>query len=251
MRMRRNAAFCLALWAALTAGSPLVAPAAAHADEPVNVAPGERLAVATEIPQSEAVDTLLVMACAALALLMIPAVGLFYGGMVRRKNVLSAFQQSFVLLGVVPIQWVVVGYSLAFGHDTFAGLCGGWQWFGLQGVGLEPTALAPRVPHQVFMVFEMLVAVVPAVLISGAIAERMKFVSYRAFRHFMDDFGLRPSRTLGMESGWLDQATGCARLRRRAGDSPHFRAGGTCAARWRLGSGKASITRTSTHTTSH
>ena len=168
MRMRRKAAFRLTLWAALTAGSTLVATGAARADEPVKAALENPPASASEIPESRTADTLLMMACGALTLLMIPAVGLFYGGMVRRKNVLSAFQQCFVLLAVVPIQWVLVGYSLSFGPDAFAGLCGGLQWIGLHGVGLEPGAeLAPRVPHQVFMIFEMLVAVLPAVLISG------------------------------------------------------------------------------------
>ena len=88
-----------------------------------------------EKPSLEAADTLLVMGCAALAMLMMPALGLFYGGMVRRKNVLSAFQQSFILLGVVPVQWVLAGYSLSFGPDLFAGLCGGWQWVGTAGRG--------------------------------------------------------------------------------------------------------------------
>ena len=124
----------------------------------------------------------MIMACAALALLMTPALGLFYGGMVRRKNVLSAFQQAFILLGVVPIQWFLVGYSLSFGPDVAAGCLGGWQWFGLLGVGLEPNVeLAPRLPHQLFMTFEMMVAVFTAALISGAIAERMKFASYVVF----------------------------------------------------------------------
>jgi Amt family ammonium transporter len=113
---------------------------------------------------------------------MTPALGLFYGGMVRRKNVLGAFQQSFILLGMVAAQWVIGGYSLAFGHDAFAGICGGSQWFGLRGVGLEPNAeVAPLIPHQLFMIFQLMVAVLTAALISGAIAERMKFSSYLAF----------------------------------------------------------------------
>jgi ammonium transporter, Amt family len=182
MRKQRKAAACSTIWAVFIAGSTLVASSAANADEPMNAPAAERAAVATAIPEGQTADAVLVMACAALGLLMIPAVGLFYGGMVRRKNVLSAFQQSFVLLGFVPIQWALVGYSLSFGPDLFAGLCGGWQWFGLQGVGLEPSNdLAPRVPHQLFMIFQMLVAVLPAALISGAIAERMRFASYLLF----------------------------------------------------------------------
>ncbi len=113
---------------------------------------------------------------------MVPALGLFYGGMVRRKNVLATFQQSFVVLGVVAVQWVVLGYSLTFGPDAFWGLCGSGRWALLRGVGLQPSAeLAPGVPHQLFMVFQMLVASLTAALISGAIAERAKFTVYVLF----------------------------------------------------------------------
>ena len=146
------------------------------------------------------------MACAGLVLLMIPAVGLFYGGMVRRKNVLSAFQQSFVLLGVVPIQWVVVGYSLSFGPTSSRRLRGlAVVWAARCRARPSPNwRRGSRTRSSWFL--RCWSAVVPTVLISGAIAERMKFVSYRALRHFVDDFGLRPGRSLGMESGWLDQA---------------------------------------------
>jgi ammonium transporter, Amt family len=182
MRMRRNLAACWTLCVASIVGSTLAVIPAAHADEPVKAAPGQLPAAGREIPENRTADALLVMGCAALGLLMIPAVGLFYGGMVRRKNVLSTFQQCFILLGIVPVQWVLTGYSLSFGPDVFAGLCGGLQWFGLYGVGLEPGAdLAPRVPQQLFMIFQMMVAVLPPALISGAIAERMKFASYVAF----------------------------------------------------------------------
>lgn len=131
---------------------------------------------------AQVVDTLFMMACSALTLLTVPALGLFYGGMVRRKNVLATFQQSFVVLGVVAVQWVLLGYSLAFGPDAFLGLCGSWRWALLLGVGLEPNAaLAPGVPHQLFMVFQMLVASLAAALICGAIAERAKFTVYVLF----------------------------------------------------------------------
>jgi Amt family ammonium transporter len=127
-------------------------------------------------------DSILFMVCAAMVLLMTPALGLFYGGMVRRKNVLSAFQQSFILLGTVSLQWFMGGYSLAFGGDAALGFCGGGQWWGLKGVGLEPNAeVAPLVPHQLFMVFQMMVATFAVALISGAVAERMKFSAYVVF----------------------------------------------------------------------
>jgi Amt family ammonium transporter len=180
--MRRDMAAELTLVAALLAGWSLFATPAATADEPPDAVAVEQSAVAAEVPDHRTGDAIFIMACAGLGLLMVPAVGLFYGGMVRRKNVLSAFQQSFILLGVVPVQWILAGYSLSFGPDAVAGLCGGWQWFGLQGVGLEPYPdLAPRAPHQLFMIFQMLVAVLPSALISGAIAERMKFAAYLLF----------------------------------------------------------------------
>jgi ammonium transporter, Amt family len=187
---RRLALVIAAILTAATAASRSIAQTPAARDAATNAAragidsPAE--AVRSPLLMDErvfpAADTLLVMACTALAMLLIPALGLFYGGMVRRKNVLAAFQQSFILLGVVPVQWVLAGYTLAFGADAFAGLCGGWEWAGLIGVGLEPNAAVARgVPHQLFMVFELMVAVFATALISGAIAERMKFSAYLAF----------------------------------------------------------------------
>jgi ammonium transporter, Amt family len=114
-------------------------------------------------------------------MLMTPGLGLFYGGMVRRKNVLATFQQSFIMLGVMSIQWILFGYSLAFGPDKFNGLIGGLEWAGLRDVGLEPSAYAPTIPHQLFMVFQLMFAVITPALISGAFAERMKFSAYLAF----------------------------------------------------------------------
>ena len=171
---------------------------AAHGFEQADGIPGtvepaaaQSMSLAAEIPAERTGDAVMITACAALALLMTPALGLFYGGMVRRKNVLSAFQQAFILLGIVPVQWFLVGYSLSFGPDVAAGCLGGWQWFGLSGVGLEPNVeLAARIPHQLFMIFEMMVAVFTAALISGAIAERMKFCVVRGFHLALDDAGL-------------------------------------------------------------
>ena len=227
MRMRWKAAACSTLWRAFIAVLTLVLATAANADEPAKIPPADPAALAAGIPEGQTADALLVMACAALALLMIPAVGLFYAGMVRRKNVLSAFQQTFILLGVMPLQWVLVGYSLSFGPDLFAGLCGGWQWFGLQGVGLEPSAeLAPRVPHQLFMIFEMLVAVFAGGTHFGGDRRADEVCVVRGFHPALDDLGLRPGCTLGVEPRRLDQADRRARLRRRAGGPSDFGPGG-------------------------
>ena len=179
----RTTATVLTVWASVSLGVAFIAPQIAHGDEPAALPArnAEGMAPAAN-PPALGVDAVVMMACAALGLLMIPAVGVFYGGMVRRKNVLSAFQQGFIVVGLIPLQWILVGYSLSFGFDALAGLCGGFDWIGARQVGLEPNnVLAARVPHQIFMVFQMLVAVLPVALISGAIVERMKFASYLVF----------------------------------------------------------------------
>ncbi len=126
-------------------------------------------------------DTSWLLISSALVMLMTPGLALFYGGMVRRKNVLGTIMQSFIALGVITIQWVLYGYSLAFGPDIGA-VIGSLKWIGLRGVGLEPFPdYAATVPHQAFMVFQMMFAVITPALITGAIAERFKFKTYLVF----------------------------------------------------------------------
>ena len=126
-------------------------------------------------------DTTWMLVSTALVMLMTPGLALFYGGMVRQKNVLGTIMQSFVALGLVTVQWVLIGYSLAFGPDIH-GLIGNLQWFGLQGVGLEPNPdYAATIPHQAFMMFQMMFAIITPALISGAFAERFKFSTYLVF----------------------------------------------------------------------
>ena len=112
---------------------------------------------------------------------MTPGLALFYGGMVRSKNVLGTIMQSFIALGVITIQWVLYGYSLAFGPDI-GGIIGSLKWVGLSGVGLDPFPdYAATIPHQAFMIFQMMFAVITPALITGAFAERFKFKTYLAF----------------------------------------------------------------------
>ncbi len=143
----------------------------------------EAAAVATAAaPAINGADTAFVLISAALVMVMTPGLGLFYGGMVRRKNVLATFQQSFILLGAISLQWLLFGYSLAFGPDKFHGFIGGLEWVGLNGVGLDPNPdYAATIPHQAFMVFQLMFAIITPALISGAIAERMKFSAYLIF----------------------------------------------------------------------
>jgi len=132
-------------------------------------------------PRVDPADTAWLLASAALVMLMTPGLALFYGGMVRSKNVLGTMLHSFVAIAVISVQWVLIGYSLAFGPDM-GGIVGGLQWFGLAGVGMEPNPdYAATVPHLAFMIYQCMFAVITPALISGAFAERMKFSAYVLF----------------------------------------------------------------------
>ena len=125
-------------------------------------------------------DTAWLMVSCALVMLMTPGLALFYGGMVGSRNVLSSFMHSFIALGIITLQWVVIGYSLAFGSDVGGGFIGGTEFAFLNGVGLEPQE-GSTIPHILFMAFQMMFAIITPALISGAIAERMKFSAYIVF----------------------------------------------------------------------
>ena len=126
-------------------------------------------------------DTAWMMISTALVMLMTPGLALFYGGMVRKKNVLGTFMQSFVAIGVVSLQWILIGYSLSFGPDI-SGVIGSLKWVCLNGVGMEPNAdYAATIPHILFMAYQMMFAVITPALISGAVAERMKFSAFLIF----------------------------------------------------------------------
>ncbi len=126
-------------------------------------------------------DTAFVMICAALVLLMTVGLAFFYGGLVRRKNVLSIMMQCFFAMALLSVQWVLFGYSLAFGPDV-GGVIGSLTWAGLRGVGLTPSPVyAPTIPHALFMIFQAMFAIITPALIIGAFAERMKFSAYCLF----------------------------------------------------------------------
>jgi len=126
-------------------------------------------------------DTAWMLVSTALVMLMTPGLALFYGGMVRRKNVLGTIMQSFAALGVITIQWILFGYSIAFGPDI-GHVIGNLKWFCLNGVGLTPDPdYAATIPHQTYMMFQMMFAVITPALITGAFAERFKFKTYLVF----------------------------------------------------------------------
>ncbi len=126
-------------------------------------------------------DTSWMLISTALVMLMTPGLALFYAGMVRRKNVLGTIMQSVMALAIISMQWVLFGYTLAFG-PTVNGIIGGIAWLGLHGVGQEPNpAYAGTIPHILFMAFQMMFAAITPALIFGAVAERMKFKAFLIF----------------------------------------------------------------------
>jgi Amt family ammonium transporter len=158
-------------------------------------------------PAIDHADTAFILVASALVMLMTPGLGLFYAGMVRRKNVLATFQQSFMMLGVVAIQFVLIGYSLCFGKSQY-GLIGGLEWAGLRGVGLEPNSYAPTIPAQLHMVYQLMFAVITPALISGAVAERMKFSAYLLFTLLWATFVYDPVAHWVWGGGWIAQKLG-------------------------------------------
>ena len=125
-------------------------------------------------------DTAWVLICSALVLLMTPGLAFFYGGLVREKNAINTIKMSFIALGVIALEWVVVGYSMAYAEGSK--LIGGLAWVGLSGVGVLPNAdYSETVPHLAFMAFQMMFAIITPALISGAVVGRMKFKAYVLF----------------------------------------------------------------------
>jgi Amt family ammonium transporter len=158
--------------ATITAAAALMPLAAASCAQATAAAPAP--------PKIDTGDTAWMLASSALVLLMTPGLAFFYGGMVRAKNVLNMLLQSFIAMSVVTVLWVIVGYSLAFSKGS--PVIGGLAWVGLNGVGQEPYAFyGATVPHEVYMIFQMMFAIITPALISGAIADRMKFSAYVLF----------------------------------------------------------------------
>ena len=140
----------------------------------------------------------------ALVLVMMPGLALFYGGLVRTKNVLSTFMHTLVALGIVTLQWVLFGYSLAFGHDIH-GIVGGLNHSLLMGVGLEPRA-GMTIPHLLFMVYQLMFAAITPALISGAYAERISFKGFVLFTLLWSTLVYDPlAHWLWAPGGWLAQ----------------------------------------------
>jgi Amt family ammonium transporter len=126
-------------------------------------------------------DTVFVLMSAALVMIMTPGLALFYGGMVRTKNILGTLMQCFIIMALVTLEWVLWGYSMAFGPDL-GGIVGSLDWFGLKGVGMDPSAdYGTTIPQVAFMIFQGMFAIITPALITGAFAERMKFSTFLVF----------------------------------------------------------------------
>jgi ammonium transporter, Amt family len=150
-------------------------------------------------------DTAWVLVSTALVMLMTPGLALFYGGLVRRKNVLSTTMHSFFMLALVSVTWVLWGYSLAFGPDTGLGLIGGLDWIGLEGVtGAPSDTYAPAIPHLAFMAFQMMFAIITPALITGAFAERKRFKAFVLFSVLWSTLVYAPiAHWVWSPDGWL------------------------------------------------
>ncbi len=159
-----------------------------------------------DVLQIDTGDTAWILMSSALVLcMMLPGLALFYGGLVRSKNVLGTIMHTAVILCVITLVWVMCGYSLAFGPDV-GGVIGSLEWIGLQGVGSEPSPdYASTIPHQVFMVFQLMFAAITVALITGAVAERMNFKALLAFSVLWSLCIYSPLAHWVRGGGWLSQ----------------------------------------------
>lgn len=159
---------------------------------------------AQSVSKIDSGDTAFVLLSAALVMLMTPGLAMFYGGMVRKKNVLGTIMQSFFAIAIVSAQWMLFGYSLTFGPDIH-GIIGGLNWAGLHGVGVNPNPdYAPTVPHIAFMAYQAMFAVITPALITGAVAERMKFSAFVIFTFLWSTVVYDPiAHWIWGSGGWL------------------------------------------------
>ncbi|HEU4868306.1 MAG TPA: ammonium transporter [Actinomycetota bacterium] len=170
-------------------------------------------------------DTAWILASAALVMFMTPGLALFYGGLVRSKNVLGTIMQSFFALGLVSVLFMMFGYTLAFGTDV-GSIIGGFDFAFLKDVGAEPFANAPTIPHNVYMIFQMMFAIITPALITGAVAERMKFKGYVMFLALWSILVYSPVAHWVWGGGWLGFAEGgVAALDFAGGTVVHINAG--------------------------
>src|ERR687891_1089236 len=185
-----------------------------------NVRPREEAAM----PQIDTGDTAWVLMCAALVMFMTPGLALFYSGLVRTKNVLGTIMQSFFALALVTVLWTLIGYTLAFGPDV-GGVIGGLSFLGLNDVGLEPSeTYGTTVPHLAFSTYQLMFAIITPALITGAVAERMRFSAYALFLGLWSILVYAPVAHWVFADGWLG-LSGIGALDFAGGTVVHINAG--------------------------
>ncbi len=174
-------------------------------------------------------DVAWMLCSSALVMIMTPAVGFFYGGMVSSKNVVSVLKQSMLILSLISIQWVVIGYSLAFAPDAWHGIIGNLSHFALRGVGYAPDpAYAATIPALVYMIFQAMFAIVTPALIIGAFVGRIRFKTLVIFTLIWATLVYDPIAHWGVVSEWLAASARRARLRGRNGRSHECRVLRSC-----------------------
>jgi len=196
------------------------------------------------MPEINSGDTAWVLAAAALVMFMTPGLGFFYGGFTRSKSVLATIMQSFIVVALVGVQWVVIGYTLAFGPDQ-GGLIGDLSFFGLKDVGFAPApsniTTAGTIPHEAFMIFQAMFAIITPALITGAFAERAKFSTFLVFMLLWSLLVYDPVAHWVFGGGWLGTlgtggAFGIDALDFAGGTAIHVNAGAAAlAAAWLFG----------------
>ncbi|HOP39931.1 MAG TPA: ammonium transporter [Geobacteraceae bacterium] len=165
------------------------------------------LALAEEAPKLDTGDTAWLLISSALVLLMLPGLALFYGGMVRAKNVLSSMMHSFVVMGLVAVQWLIIGYTIGFGDDR-SGFFGGLNKLMFNGITID--SLSGTIPEYVFAMFQAMFAIITIALISGALAERIKFSAYCVFAVLWTTLVYDPIAHWVWGGGWLANLTPAA-----------------------------------------
>lgn len=163
-----------------------------------------------------------ILICSALVLLMTPGLAFFYGGMVRRKNVLNTLMSSFFICGLASVMWVLIGYSLAFG-DNIGGVIGGLNFFGFNGVGGDPSSYAPTIPHELFAAFQMMFAIITPALITGSLVGRMRFSALFIFIALWSILVYYPLAHMVWGSGGLINSLGAVDF--AGGDVVHISSG--------------------------
>jgi ammonium transporter, Amt family len=202
--MRRSKTVLLFLMFVLP--SLALAQQAAPASQPATQAQIAALQQAVQNAQTSGDNGWMLMSSALVLMMTGPGLALFYGGLVRRKNILSTMMQSFAMMGLVTILWAVIGYSLAFAHGN--AFIGGLSHVFLRGVGVGPSEYAPTIPEQTYMVYQLMFAIITPALITGAFAERMKFSAMAVFLSLWSMLVYSPMAHMVWGAGGLLNANG-------------------------------------------